>query len=249
VIWATLQENGVAEWVDRRRGASPAPRIYRTEEPEATRARLAAIVAPSGWSALNFDFVSGALTFELPRIPELGIETRLELLRGVAAAIDPGRTVFRWDDLDEEERGALGENRRAVAAEEFTQLEGMNVIGPGGRLVLYEGERTSTAVVSVRGRTTGVPSEWRDAPSIAAIVEEAVDDSPRAGLRIRGAFGYYEASRYDRQEWLRPAFIFVLDQPKASEGPRWRVAFTVPATHSDEVPPGAGVGHASGGCV
>ena len=91
-----------------------------------------------------------------------------------------------------------------------------------------------------------LPSEWRELGPIVASVAESAEDSP--GVRIRFAFGYHEASKYEYQRWLRPAFVFLLDQPSLEDGVRWRTAIVQPATESEELPPEAGLEGVLGIC-
>jgi hypothetical protein len=98
----------------------------------------------------------------------------------------------------------------------------------------------------VRRRDRWLTSRWRDPAPIVGSVMESAEDSP--GVRIRFAFGYHESSKYERQQWLRPAFVFLLDQPSLDEGIRWRIAIVQAATETSDLPPEAGLEGALGDC-
>ncbi|MEA2233090.1 MAG: hypothetical protein QOD83_2906 [Solirubrobacteraceae bacterium] len=161
--------------------------------------------------------------------------------RRVAEMMDPDRE-FRSVALDDQK-----EPEPLVLEELVTEIDGTPAIGPGGRVRALRRTRGSLIEIVVRPRVyRSIPSSWRRPDAIVNSVAEAAADSPRA--RIRFAFGYHEASSYEEQRWLRPAFVFLLDQPRLHTGGRWRIALVEPATDTDELPPDAGLENVLGRC-
>jgi hypothetical protein len=240
LIWTPLAPDDVRAWIAGQRGR-PAPDVFRLEDPAETAERLGDRIG---------DFVtvrpdSGTLDFDFGPIE---LDDWIAFLGAALEAVDPERRLYQWEDLSEEELGASAEHPRAVVEEYLTSINGVSAVGPGGRITTYRHGGRISAEISVRGRRHGISSSWRHPTEIAAEAVAAFEEAP-SGTRLRVAFGYYEASKYERQEWLRPAFVFLLDRPETEDGPRWRVAFVERATESDELPPTAGLENASGGCA
>jgi hypothetical protein len=107
--------------------------------------------------------------------------------------------------------------------------------------------------VVVRPRDNIVGSSWRDPERIGSSIDVMAADAAE-DIRLRAAFGYEEASGYERQQLLRPVFVFLLDRPP-QDGPGWQVATSIPATsiRGEEPPPDPPTGLAAGfgdyGCV
>jgi hypothetical protein len=245
LIWDTLEASEVAHWLARERSARPAPPIYRLAPAAVVSRRLAEF---DDSDFFNVRRNSGTVDFRIPAESAVTVDDVLRLARAAALAVDPGRQFFRWDDLNEEERGGPPEAPRLLAAEEMAAIDGVQPIGPGGRLRIRRRTDAWLADISVRPRGEALVSHWRSWSEISraalAALEEAPDDA-----RLRAAFGYHEASKYEAQEWLRPVFVFVLDRPSAMDGPRWRVAYVEHATDGEGIPPEAGLGNAGDRCV
>jgi hypothetical protein len=126
--------------------------------------------------------------------------------------IDPDREMLPWEDRDKEETGGRAGFFRTLVDEEMTTIDGIRPVGPGGRVRVSRWADEWSVDVSVRGRDGAVPSSWRNTTDVATPPLVALRESP-PDTRLRVAFGYYEASKYERQEWLRTAFVFILDRP------------------------------------
>jgi hypothetical protein len=167
-----------------------------------------------------------------------------ELSLRIALTLDE-RRFSALEALDEEESGAPRDVNRLVTKELWGSIDEVRSVGPGGRITIYESQRRADIVVRHRVRRLG--GIWRP-PNL---VEEAVNDLFGEGfapdVTLRGALGYFEASKFDQQRYLRPAFVFLLDQRPAGEGPRWRVATVTAATTADNLSVTAGLETVVGG--
>ncbi len=130
-----------------------------------------------------------------------------------------------------------------------TSIDTIPCVGPGGRVTVYSLPGMTLADITTRYRTARIESRWRSPRDIATEID-GITRGEFFEVRVLGTFGYYEASKYEGQRYLRTAFVFVVDRPSvATEGPRWRVSFAVSATESDDIPPDEGLGSASGNCL
>jgi hypothetical protein len=240
LIWERLDGGDAAVWIYQTQAEiDPAPEIFRLERPEDARERLGT-VGPHTYTVRRD---SGTVDVDFGGTDLVCLPT---IATAAAEIIDEGRQVYRSTDLDDEERGSAPDQPRLVVYEALTSIGGLRSVGPGGRITIYDVGERRTAELSIRKRTGGVSSRWRNPTAILSASVTALAEAP-PGTRLRGAFGYYEASKYERQGWLRPAFVFLLDRPSTEDGPRWRVAFVEAATDSDELAPTAGLESASGG--
>ena len=158
-------------------------------------------------------------------------------LREVVNTLDPGRS---WRSAEVEQHA-----EPLVVYEEESVIGGIENVGPGGRLRVHR--RTSAYLVeaTARSRRRSLGGVWRHVEPIIAAVREVVGDDDVA---LRVAFGYHEASKWETQAVLRPAYVFLVEQIEMDPGPRWRLAVVQPATDVDGLPPEAGLENAVGHC-
>jgi hypothetical protein len=242
-----VNAEGLHGWLRERQYEDAAP-IYHLEAPATTWARLEAGRFNDIDVIRSVRVESGTTELVLTRTPPDGRFTALDLARSTVELLDPDREMHRWPGPDKEEAGGRAGFSRTLVDEEMTTIGGIRPVGPGGRVRVSRWAEQWTVDVSVRGRDDAVQSYWRDPTVVASGALAALREAP-PDTRLRVAFGYYEASKYERQEWLRTAFVFLLDRHAVNEGPRWRVAIVERATDSDDLPPGAGLGHEAGNCI
>ena len=177
---------------------------------------------------------------ELNRRPDSGT---LEVFFG-----SPERSTFGFDVMREDvgDLSALGaltlfedHDRSArsvhptsmvVVAQLLTQLDDVatQVIGPGGRSTMYRAPGGAVADIVVRQRMSAETGRWRD-PSVL-LQTIAVDESEM----FRVTFGHFELSKFELQEFMRPAILIVAEPRDDTEGGSWRHAWVEPATTSDD---------------
>jgi hypothetical protein len=196
-------------------------------------------------SALRLHPDSGALEFNLQALPasRRDEEEIMTLSVAIANALDR-RDAFFWTGLDKEESGGPENVPKAVGMEYWFSIDGMRPVGPGGRMTYYQ--RRQTVEIVVRRRGPQLSGQWRNASDLTNRVSNYLELDGVPDARLRAAFGYYEASKYERQFLLRPVFVFLLDRPYASSGPRWRVATVAAATELPERAATAGIESVSG---
>jgi len=212
--------------------------------------RLAEYRPESGAIDIQFDRLRDRL-----RRDDLGeptpnaIDLMVEVTRALAVRLDADRAFYTWEDLNDEER-APGSFRRAVYHEVWAGInhreQVVHQVGPGGRLTVYATHLRSQ--IMIRRRTSLLRGAWRPPSEILETVNDLIGQEPASDARLRGAFGYFEASKLETQRYLRPVFVFVLDRAAAEQGPRWRVASVVAATTLEGLPLTAGLESAAGGC-
>jgi hypothetical protein len=114
---------------------------------------------------------------------------------------------------------------------------GIDVIGPGGRVIVYHQPIPVAADLVVRRRVATVGGRWRS--PVAVLRDGRLPELPR-GTQLGAHFGYFELSMYERQELLRPVIFLSVDF--VGDGPTMRRTFAVAATDSDEIGPVEGLG-------
>lgn len=134
-----------------------------------------------------------------------------------------------------EERGSS-----SLALEIESALD-LPVIGPGGRMLLFAAPDGFYGELSVR-RRFGDPTPsigWRAADQLQTRLRSRFE---LESVALSAELGYFEASVSQQQRWLRPAFLFVLEQQQPEEsGPGWRTVVVEPATDVEGLPPEAGL--------
>jgi hypothetical protein len=116
------------------------------------------------------------------------------------------------------------------------------VIGPGGRITVYRGDRGMEADLVVRRRVGEIPSSWRRPELIVSRVQAEIAGQPE-GIEVSCQFGYLEVSKYERQEWLRPVFLLSFQNTGALEGQvPWQYGVVEPASTNLELSLEEGLG-------
>jgi hypothetical protein len=229
LIWETIHPNKLGQWILAQQQSGPPPSAYELFAWSPVQELLNnPLVAPLK-SVLRVHPDSGAVDFDVQALPAAGRSEEDVMAFSVAIAnvLDP-RKACEWAELDAEERGSPPHVKKAVGREFWLYVDDMRPVGPGGRITYYPRRHLVEIVVRRRGPRLG--GSWRNSTDLANRVSNYLELDETVGTRLRGGFGYYEASKYERQFLLRPAFLFLLDRPTATEGPRWRVATTVAAT-------------------
>jgi hypothetical protein len=245
LIWETIEFGNLDQWILAKQQSGPPPSAYELVYPPPVQKLLEDPIASPLKSVLRLRSDSGVLEFDVRALPE-GRRFGEEIMAfsvAIANALDR-RDAYVWAGLDQEERGSLADVPKAVSMEYWFSIDGIRPVGPGGRITYYP-QRHSVEIV-VRRRGSGLRGQWCKAADLANRVSNYLELDGVPDARLRGAFGYYEGSKYERQLLLRPAFVFLLDRPKATEGPRWRVATTVAATELPECAATAGIESAAG---
>ena len=243
MIWETIHPNGLSQWILTQQQSGPPPNAYELLERSPVQELLHnPLVAPLK-SVLRVHPDSGAVDFDAQALPSSFEEDVMAFSVAIANVLDH-REAFAWTELDEGERGGPDNVPKAVSREYWLYVDKMRPVGPGGRITYYPRRHLVEIVVRRRGPRLG--GHWRNPTDLANRVSNylELDDAP--GTRLRAGFGYYEASKYERQLLLRPVFLFLLDRPIATEGPRWRIATTVAATELPDLAATAGIDSVAG---
>jgi hypothetical protein len=123
-------------------------------------------------------------------------------------------------------------------------IEGIRprVIGPGGRITVYRGTDWTEVDLAVRRRVAQINSKWRRPERIMDGLLREIG-LPPDGLELTAQFGYLELSKYELQEWLRPAFLFVVQTSSSGEyRVPWQFTTVEPASVAAEIPNEEGLG-------
>jgi hypothetical protein len=188
----------------------------------------------------------GALTASISRRPDSRIlelwwptrealPTLSEQLTVMATAEDP-RTLVRVAETGSEVITAEWQSRIA-------ELD-LPVIGPGGRIMIAREGNGTTAEIVIRKRDGHVISHWRSTDELMASLSRRITQcASGAASIVEAEFGYFELSKHERQEWLRPAIMLSIELTIASDQRvRWIETIVEPATEADELGPADGLG-------
>lgn len=266
MIWKTINVTELSRWIEDQQAGLP-PEAYQLLAPPSLDDIAANVpfIAPF-YSYLRIHPRSGAVDVNVPEwfhFTEDILETLsnsiakvldrreafewtgdfIATLSKIVAALD-NREAFEWDGLDKEEEGHPGNMQSAVGREFWFSINNIRPVGPGGRITYYPRRRLIEIVVRRRGYSLG--GEWRNPAEIVDRVLTYLEIADTPGTRLRARFGYYEASKYESQSLLRPVFLFLLDQPHANDGPRWRVSTAEAATELSDFPAAEGIGSTIG---
>lgn len=162
-----------------------------------------------------------------------------------------GRAGFMRDDhqgvpfesiagqIDRRTYTPTGQPPASVLRESRSSLaeSGIDVIGPGGRILVYHWPRPVAADLVIRKRLDAFGGRWR---ALAELTDNIPLTAWPAGLFVTCEFGYFELSKYERQDLLRPVFLFSLEIE--IDGLSVRRSVAVPATAADDIAPEQGVG-------
>jgi hypothetical protein len=242
LIWETIDPTKLSQWMLAQQSGSP-PSAYELVEQPLQDLMNDPRVAPLQ-SVLSVHPESGALDFDVRALPSRNrAEAVMSFCLAIANVLDR-REAFEWTKLNEEERGSPENVPKAVGREYWLYVDEMRPVGPGGRITYYPGRHLVEIVARRRGaRLNGY---WRSPTDLANRVSTFLELDEIREARLRARFGYYEASKYERQLLLRPVFVFLLDRPTATEGPRWRIATAVAATDLPNRDKTAGIDSMSG---
>jgi len=151
------------------------------------------------------------------------VEQLAQLLRAIAEGTD-GREIVEDDRPRAED--AL------VARELATMVESLPVVGPGGRATLYRDGAGFAAEFAIRRRIRPVMGHttWRDPGAVASRIRGVLGASTDCEIDIE--LGYFEASKYDVQWLMRPAYVVTMTQTPPTG---WRAVLVEPATHIEGV--------------
>jgi hypothetical protein len=208
-----------------------APAALHLAPPGAVGERAVQVLAEAGVEVLGVHGQSGAVSFLLSG--DVGIEPFSmrrrrddgddDLLVAACRAVDD-RRYSRPPVVD-----ALSATQPITELRSSIHAEDLPVIGPGGRMLLVDDRLGQRGELVVRTRTGEVAaSEWR-APS--EIVGGLVGRLP-AAVELHVALGYFEASLRERQDWMRPVVMLVIDHTAVDEEDlSWRHVIVEPATH------------------
>ena len=141
----------------------------------------------------------------------------------------------------------VSETRSEVIAAEWESRiaeQDLPVIGPGGRIMIAREASGTTAEIVIRKRGAAIASRWRSTDDLMASLNRRITQSASGAASIvQDAFGYFELSKYERQDWLRPAFMLLIEFTIAGdERIRWTETIVEPATEATEVSLADGLG-------
>jgi hypothetical protein len=123
----------------------------------------------------------------------------------------------------------------------FLSRAQLPVLGPGGRVTVYREPENLHADVVVRSTLNPITAQWRPIGEIVQRVRTRLEEHKYT--QIHAGFGYFELSKYDRQSWLRPAFVFLLDiEFSANRNISWRETIVEAASTTSELGDFEGLG-------
>lgn len=222
----------VASWT--KRGGLP---IFQLIFPaiEASYASPRRVGAPDATTSRRSD--SGILELWRPEhLPTTEALVPLSQQLAAMAAVEDPRTLVPVSDTGSEVIAAEWESRIAQ--------QDLPVIGPGGRIVIAREASGTTAEIVIRKRGRTIASRWRSTDDLMAGLSRRITQcAPGAASIVQDAFGYFELSKYERQDWLRPAFMLLIELTVAGDDRiRWIETIVEPATETDEFGPAEGLG-------
>lgn len=230
--WAELNADTLPGWMNGFRHQVK-PVAFRLDEPAEVRLPNLERLAPpfpfntvirrdSGTLELVFTppTLSGLYTGDLDRIASFGSAIASELDRRSL------HTIWQQSDAGMAHSAVIYESESRISDNEQT----VDVIGPGGRFTVYLwGDRLSADLTVRRRQTAGIPTGWIDFIDIAERVRAELQEAGK-GARLQAAFGYFEASKYEFQQWLTLAFVFAIERAaKPENGPRFSMSLVEPA--------------------
>lgn len=141
------------------------------------------------------------------------------------------------------EEFASRDNMVPMAALEVTSaIDGLPVIGPGGRLTIYRERGRLSGEVTIRrhGEALRADRTWRDLRDVVGALQRLLDAEPTA---IDADLGYFELSGRAEQTVLRPAYMFMVfrDQPVGEDGAGWAEVVVTRATDVESLGPDVGL--------
>lgn len=228
-------------WIETLTEEQPPPFFTVAEPHESKWIQSPLAVSPQ---SVNRRFESGVFEISFRGHPNVMRQSAKEWLDYFSQirSLDEGRsfdrrTLFLADDATHSEV-VLADIRTGTS-----DVPGnLPVVGPGGRIILYQGAETIDADVVIRRRDVRIPARWRNPARVVRGLEQELADEPET-VEIFAQFGYLELSKYEPQSLLRPAFIFVIQTSQVRENQlRWQYAIAQPATVNENVPIEEGLG-------
>jgi len=124
---------------------------------------------------------------------------------------------------------------------------GVNVIGPGGRVVLkvsHDREaRALEADIVIRRRSEKVESEWLNPGDIArSILQRCGEFAAHPVETLFVQFGYLELSKYERQDWMRSAVMVSFQALADGDHVKWTATIAEPVTTAKSLSAVEGLG-------
>lgn len=246
MIWDTIEISKLELWIKEKQSSCPPPTSYELIYPSPLQALLQNPAVEPVKKFLDLEPRSGTVRFDVSALRSARHDEEvMTFALALAGALDRRRAFF-WTGLNPEELGGPAGTPKIVAMEYWFEVDGMRPVGPGGRISYYP--RRQSVEILLRRRGSQLGGSWRNSRELANCVASYLEVDQIPSVRLRGAFGYYEGSRYQRQTVLRPVFLFLLDRPTVAEGPRWRVATTLAATDLPNAAATAGI-EAVAGCA
>jgi hypothetical protein len=239
--WTELKVGEIADWIGQQNQRTP-PVIFKLEF-DAPRVLLDSYMPPAfraDGMRLQHRTDSGTVELRLPkprgyaaRAESASVEAALSL----AGRIDEGR---RFASAPFEATEVIRADVRS-----FLPEQELPIVGPGGRVTLYDMGDHIQADVIVRNRASAVKSRWREPPEVSeALRAKLAEQGPSRDIaKIYATLGYFELSKYEAQRWLRPVFLLFVERILVEDARvQWQSTLAEPATTSAEVPLDEGLG-------
>lgn len=237
--WAALKDNELESWIGDQLDRGPMP-VFELTVPERVP-RLLSSPSPERMQVMERRPESGIMELKL-RTPEGSPFTAptVPFLQGLLriAGNEDDRT-YLYSEFPE---------AATVISEIHSRLSSQDlpVIGPGGRVTVYQEPGGAQVDFVVRHRERPIPAIWRQRSEVAELVRRRIAEYDDVAIHCN--FGYYELSKYTRQVYLRPAFLFLLDVSVSLEpdsNVTWREQVVVAASNSEGLSATEGLGGAS----
>lgn len=205
-----------------------------------------ALALPSGARALQPSYfpqrlsASGLWRVVVGPSPGLGFEAASA--SGFQAIRDAGLAV---DQRQENPRVSIESSVIVRSVRSRLKEHDLPVLGPGGHVTAYQHEGELEIDVVVRKRAGAMPATVRPAEEVADFVERRIAGlSPGGPLpRLWAGFGYFELSKYDRQQYLRPAYVVAVTFPDEDGSTLFSSVLVEPASVSSQIPAAEGLGN------
>jgi len=200
--FSTLMEGNLESWITTQLDRPPLP-IFELTPPENLLGR---VVTSESSFGQNLQRRTGSGILEL----RVKMPQGRPLTAPTVPFLDGVIRIASNEDLRIYSRSSFAQSA-TMLSEVRSSLAPQNlpVIGPGGRVTVYAEEDGVQVDIVVRHREKEIPASWRTISDIAERVRRRISQQP--STEIQGNFGYYELSKYARQTYLRPTFVFLLD--------------------------------------
>jgi hypothetical protein len=239
MIWSHLSRDDVGEWIESRLQGFAVPIWALSESTPDLLLDHPGLVSFASSHPRKDSGVWELVTRGSEHLVHGTISERLrQVIEEAARQIDQGRNYVREEPPRSE----------VILAEYSSVLRDptIPVVGPGGHLTVYRtsfhGETNLLQIdLVIRPTRNPIPSRWRSASEIFRQWETRYSEEQEP-LKISAAFGYFELSKYERQVWLRPAFVFDVGHPGTENTVAWQESFVLAATRSSEISLNEGLG-------